>query len=253
MVSTCYRSFLSQNSIQIKDEFLHHTNMNTITVTNLLPFTRVPVSDKHYRAAFWCASWDSSTQSPILDKAIYTHKLGFHFQHWVPVLDYSSSTQLSLTPTSSKLELRECEGCHLNANYIARRTSTTYLDQFPCKITCAHNDVIKLPIIPTTRFNREITLKFNTTLFNLILDIRACYHSSSAIASFSPQSSLISYDCSRLALSFTYLAAAHHVNNDARTYVKSIFNTVNFNTMLHLKRWQDIKASSDQFDIGRVA
>src|SRR5439155_18278543 len=112
----------------------------------------------------------------------------------VPVLDYSTSMQLSLTFISSKLKLRECEGCHLNANYIARRTSTTYLNQFPCKITCAHNDVIKLPIIPTTRFNREITLKFNTTLSNLTSDIRACYHSSSTIASTSPQSSLISYN-----------------------------------------------------------
>src|SRR3954466_14478148 len=236
MVSTCYRSFLSQNSIQIKDEFLHHTNMNTITVTNLLPFTRVPIPDKHYRAAFWCAFWDSSTQSPILGKAIYTYKLGFHFQHWVPVLDYSSSTQSSLTPTSSKLKLRECEGCHLNANYITRRISTTYLDLFPCKITYAHNDVVKLLIIPTTRFDREITLKFNTTLSNLILDIRACYPSSTMASSSPPQSSLISYDFGRLALSFTHLAAAHHVNTDVRFTVKSIFNAINFNTILHLKR-----------------
>src|SRR5256885_6263546 len=55
----------------------------------------------------------------------------------------------------SKLKLREYEGCHLNANYIARRTSTTYLDLFSCKITCAHKDVIKLPIISTTRRSEE--------------------------------------------------------------------------------------------------
>src|SRR5436305_7784249 len=200
------------------------------------PFTRVPVSDNHFRAAFWCASWDSSTQSPILGKVIYTYKLDFHFQHWVPVLDYSSSTQSSLTPTSSKLKLRECERCHLNANYVARRTSTTYLNLFSCKITCAYNDVIKLLIIPTTRFDREITLKFNTTLFNLTLDIRACYHSSAMASSSPPQSSLISYDFGRLALSFIYLTAAHHMNTDACFTVKSIFNTINFNTILHLKR-----------------
>src|SRR5436305_4638484 len=199
------------------------------------PFTTVPIPDKHYRATFWCASWDSSIQSPILGKAIYTYKLGFHFQHWVPVLD-RSSTQTSLTPTSSKLKLRECEGCHLNANYIARRTSTTYLDLFPCKITCAHNNVVKLLIILTTRFDREITLKFNTTLFNLTSDIRTCYHSSAMASSSPPQSSLISYDFGRLALSFIYLTAAHHMNTDACFTVKSIFNTINFNTILHLKR-----------------
>src|SRR5436305_13894340 len=197
------------------------------------PFTRVPVSDNHFRAAFWCASWDSSTQSPILGKVIYTYKLDFHFQHWVPVLDYSSSTQSSLTLTSSKLKLRECEGCHLNANYIARRTSTTYLNLFSCKITCAYNDVIKLLIIPTTRFDREITLKFNTTLFNLTLDIRACYHSSLVMASSSPQFPLLSYNFSRLALSFTHLVVTYHVNTDARFTVKSISNAINFNTILH--------------------
>src|SRR5256885_17029650 len=106
------------------------------------PFTRVSVPDKHYRAAFWCASWNSSAQSPILGKAIYTYKLSFHFQHWVPVLDHSSM-QTSLTPTSSKLKLKECEGCHLNANYIARRTSTTYLDLFPCKITLLESGTVR--------------------------------------------------------------------------------------------------------------
>src|SRR5436305_8119543 len=216
------------------------------------PFTTVPIPDKHYRAAFWCASWDSTTQSPILGKAIYTYKLGLHFQHWVPVLD-RSSTQTSLTPTSSKLKLRECEGCHLNANYIARRTSTTYLDLFPCKITCAHNDVVKLPIIPTARFDREITLKFNTMLSNLTLDIRACYHSSAVVSSSPLQSSLISYDFGRLALSFTHLAAAYHVNTDAHFTVKSIFDAINFNTILHLKRWQDIKVLLDRSDINWIA
>src|SRR3954466_12226089 len=144
--------------------------------------------------------------------------------------------QTSLTPISSKLKLRECEGCHLNANYIARRTSTTYLDLFPCKITCAHNNVVKLPIIPTTRFDREITLKFNTTLSNLTSDIRACYHSSAMTSSSPPRSSLLSYDFSRLALSFIYLTAAHHVNTDVCSTVKSIFDAINFNAILHLKR-----------------
>src|SRR2546421_8877474 len=227
---------------------MHHPNTVNTTVSSSPPFTRVPIPDKHYRAAFWCASWDSSTQLPILGKAIYTYKLGLHFQHWVPVLD-CSTTHTSLTSTSSKLKLKECEGCHLNANYIARRTSTTYLNLFPCKIMYAHNDVVKLPIIPTTRFDREITLKFNTTLSNLTSDIRACYHFSAMASSSPPQFSLISYDFSRLALSFIHSAAAYHVNTDARFTVKSIFDAINFNTILHLKRWQDIKVFSDQSDI----
>src|SRR5439155_12992071 len=99
-----------------------------------------------------------------------------------------------------------------------------------------HNDVVKLLIIPTTRFDRETTLKFNTTLSNLISDIRACYQFLAVVSSSLSQSSLNSYDFSRLALSFTHLAAAHHVNTDAHFTVKSIFNAINFNTILHLKR-----------------
>jgi len=49
------------------------------------------------------------------------------------------------------------------------------------------------------------------------------------------------------------LAAAHHVNTDARFTVKNIFDAINFNTILHLKRWQDIKVLSDQSAIDWIA
>src|SRR5256714_13652210 len=90
-------------------------------------------------------------------------------------------------------------------------------------------------------------------LSNLTSDIRACYHFLAVVSSSPSQSSLNSYDFSRLAFSFTHLAAAHHVNTDAHFTVKNIFDAINFNTILHLKRWQDIKVLSDRSDINWIA
>ena len=95
-----------------------------------------------------------------------------------------------------------------------------YLNSFPCKYTCQHNNVLKLTILSTTRFDRSIILKFNTTLANLTSDIRASFQLSSVTASSSQQNSLQSYNYSRNSLIFKHNLTAHSITHNLRTAIK---------------------------------
>ncbi|HVH96901.1 MAG TPA: hypothetical protein VM682_08160, partial [Bacillus sp. (in: firmicutes)] len=237
------------NSLRIKNEFLRlQTPINNIIINR--PFERAPVPQRNIRAAFWCSTWNDSTQAPILGKAVYTHPSSLQFQHWTPVVSTSNNTTTTLTPTSSRLQLKECEGCHLNNNYTFRRTSQ-YLDQFPCRIACQHNNALKLTIRPTTLFDREATLKFNTTLANLTSDIKASFTpiTDQPIQRPIPRE----YEYGRVSLNFTNNSVTHNINTDTRTTIKSIFDAINFQDILHLKRWETIKSFSDQSGIDWIA
>src|SRR4051812_20992812 len=229
------------NSLRIKDEFIHQLVPTNVSSINR-PFEQAPVPQRNIRAAFWCSTWDNNTQSPILGKAVYTHPSGLQFQHWIPIISVSNNTSTSLTPTSSRLQLKECEGCHFNNHYTHQRTSQ-YLDQFPCRISCQHNDALKLTIRPTTLFDREVTLKFNTTLANLTSDIKASFTPITVPSSQLPVSQ--SYEHGRVSLNFTNNSVAHNINTDTRTAIKSIFDAINFQNILHLKRWETIKSLLD--------
>src|SRR4051794_17587142 len=233
------------NSLRIKDEFIHQLVLTNVTSINR-PFERAPVPQRNIRAAFWYSTWNNNTQSPILGKAVYTHPSSLQFQHWTPIISVLNNTSTSLTPTSSRLQLKECEGCHLNNNYTRRRTSQ-YLDQFPCRISCQHNDTLKLTIRPTTLFDRAATLKFNTTLANLTSDIKASFTPITDQPIQRPISR--QYEYGRVSLNFTYNSVTHNINTDTRTTIKSIFDAINFQDILHLKRWETIKSFSDQSGI----
>src|ERR1044072_1274929 len=83
----------------------------------------------------------------------------------------------TLTPTSRLLQLQECAGCHLNNDVIGhqRKNAAHFLDQFPCRISCSHDEVLKLTITPNTAFDRDITLTFNTSMARLTADIRTSF------------------------------------------------------------------------------
>src|SRR5688572_33002871 len=118
--------------------------------------------------------WNYSINSPILGKAIYSSSLILRFQHWIPVNNITNTTQQSLTPTSRKLQLKECTGCYLNTDVIiSSNRNNGYFDQFPCRIAChQHNEAVKLTISSSPRFNRNLVLEFKTTLAKLTSDIR---------------------------------------------------------------------------------
>src|SRR5437763_11171635 len=148
-----------------------------LSSTSTTPLQRVSVPERNIRAGFWYAVWHTTTNSPIIGKDIYTAPTVLRFQHWIPIIN-TNDPSLPLTPTSRKLQLEECTGCiaHKDVTDPRRRANTnSYLDQFPCRIACKHNDAIKLSIRPTTTFSQDKPFDVNTTLANLTSDIRASF------------------------------------------------------------------------------
>ena len=165
--------------MRIKEEFCRSASdsLSARPTTSAAPFQQVSVPQRNIRAAHWCATWNESTNSPIIGKAIYTAPTIFRFQHWIHVTAPTANTNTSLTPTSRPLQLRECDGCSLNNDVVGHRRNNAayYLDQFPCRLSCSHDKALKLSINPTTIFNREATLTFNTSMARLSADIRISF------------------------------------------------------------------------------
>src|SRR5688572_2617149 len=199
----------------------------TITVTQSPPLQRVLAPQKESRAAYWCAMWNYSTNSPILGKAIYSSPSILRFQHWIPVNNITNTTQQSLTPTSRKLQLKECTGCYLNTDVIiSSNRNNGYFDQFPCRIAChQHNEAVKLTISSSPRFNRNLVLEFKTTLAKLTSDIRSSFFPHTINTS----AMLPSYDQGITQLALMHNDASHNITLDTRTAIKNIFDAVNFN------------------------
>ena len=65
-----------QNSLRIIDKYVPR---QLISETASYSLTTVPVPERNIRAAFWCASWNDTDNSPILGKAIYTDQASFRF------------------------------------------------------------------------------------------------------------------------------------------------------------------------------
>ncbi|HVI21239.1 MAG TPA: hypothetical protein VM660_04225, partial [Bacillus sp. (in: firmicutes)] len=90
---------------------------------------------------------------------------------------------------------------------------------------------------------------FNITLANLISDIKACFKSRVTSLSHSEHFRIQDYDYGTLSLIFKHPNTVHNITTDARTAIKSLFDAKNFNDILHLERWDQIKLFSDQSKI----
>src|SRR5437763_2917240 len=193
-----------------------------LSSTLITPLQRVSVPERNIRAGFWCAVWHTTTNSPIIGKAIYTAPTVLRFQHWIPIINTNDSS-LPLTPTSRKLQLEECNGCSIHNDSIDHRraNAASYLDQFPCRIACKHNDAVKLIMRPTTTFTREKPLDFNTTLANLTSDIRASFSLATNATQVSHQHH--QYERGTVQLSFLHNNTAHDFTSDTRTTKKTVF------------------------------
>ena len=170
------------NSLRILDEFIPK-DLSTQN-QHSLPFNRVPVPERHIRAAFWCATWSPINNAPILGKAFYTDRNSFRFQHWSPQLAIAGPNR-SLTPRSRQLTLTECPGCPLDnsSTDTTRSTNSHYFNQFPCRICLPHEEVVKLNVLLKKKFSRDLPMEFNTTLTNITSDINACYNVSTVRSS----------------------------------------------------------------------
>ena len=188
------------NSLRILDDFIPNdfSTQNQLS----LPFNRVSVPERNIRAAFWCASWSSTNNAPILGKAFYTDRNSFRFQHWSPQLAIAGPDR-SLTPRSRQLTLTECPGCPLDnsSTDTTRSTNSHYFNQFPCRICLPHDEVVKLNVLPKKKFSRDLPMEFNTTLTNITSDINACFTISTEHTSF-PQLLSSVFDHGKAQLSF---------------------------------------------------
>src|SRR5436190_16932355 len=217
-------------------------------VTNSNNLSIVPVSERNIRAAFWCATWDDNNNNPILGKAIYTDRASFRFQHWTHVTQLQPGSDNSLTPHSRNLLLRECTGCpSATADTTVRTTNSFYFNQFPCRIQLQHNEVVKLPIRPRFTFKRDNIMEFNTSMNLIAADVRTCLrpHTNSS----STNSLTIHYDHGHVALSFNFDSLSTPITKDCRAQLKEIVDALNFNDILDLKRWTDIKDLTNRSQI----
>jgi len=240
------------NSWRLLDTYIRtHSPQTNIASTSIQPppLQKAPVPRKESRAAYWCALWDNSSNSPIFGKAIYSSPSILRLQHWIPIYNTTIATQQSLTPTSRRLQLKECTGCYLNTDVIvSSNRNNGYFDQFPCRIPCQHNEAVKLTISSSPRFDRHLELAFNTTLAKLTSDIRSSFfpHTINTSAMLTP------FDRGTTQLALKHNDISYNIITDTRTAIKNIFDAVNFNGLLQLARWNNIKNLSDNSSIDWV-
>src|SRR2546430_3854003 len=117
----------------------------------------------------------------------------------------------------------------------------------PCRISLLHDEVVKLNILPRKKFSRDHSMEFNTTLTNITSDINACFNVSTDQSS--PNRLPFSgFDHGSAQLSFTSVNTTSFttVTKDARSFMKDVFDAINFNDLLSLNRWSNIRVLSDQ-------
>ena len=90
-------------------------------------------------------------------------------------------------------------------------------------------------------------MEFNTSMNIIAADVRTCLrpHTNSS----STNSLTIHYDYGHVALSFNFDSLSTPITKDCRAQLKEIVDALNFNDILDLKRWTDIKDLTNRSQI----
>ena len=90
-------------------------------------------------------------------------------------------------------------------------------------------------------------MEFNTSLNIVAADVRACLWPNTNSNSLSSQA--LQYDHGHVALSFISDSSSTPITKDCRVQLKELVDASNFNDILDLKRWTNIKDLSDRSQI----
>src|SRR5579871_3738234 len=120
--------------------------------------------------SFWCATWDSNTNTLIFGRVVKNGLTTVHIQHWVNDISFISANN-ELTPQSQPLRLKACTGCSLHDTSASRHGSRidSRIKDIPCLFKAPHSSYLNLKHLQQgqAKFNRLESHVLNTTLFQL--------------------------------------------------------------------------------------
>src|SRR5436190_12665804 len=90
-------------------------------------------------------------------------------------------------------------------------------------------------------------MEFNTSLNVIAADIRACFQPNTNSTSLGPH--MLRYDRGHVSLSFISDSSSTPIIKDCHVQLKELVDALNFNDILDLKRWTNIKDLSDRTHI----
>ena len=122
------------------------------TASYTSPYSLVSVPNFPNQYGFWCGSWHTESDTPLITRAVYNGKDAVLVQHWIQDVEAVASRNLTLTPTSRPLIVKECPGCHLHdpstfasgTHRIGQRRNDNLYDSYTCNFPIRHSAVVKL-------------------------------------------------------------------------------------------------------------
>ena len=205
-----------------------------------IPLLTIAIPTNSGNCSLWCGTWDYNNDMPIFGRLIRKNTQNVILQHWTQVL---SSHTLPLTPASAPLQLIECRGCSLHESLTAqpsgRGRHITTLVSYPCLMHKPYDEVVDLSSHQISRqtYTRTDVHTLRTTFAqatsNILQSLGIDFSFSSSLA---PQiSGLLS-----LTPHFIHDQFKIDLSLKIRSFLKDLFDAINFNSLLNLSRWSHI-------------
>jgi hypothetical protein len=210
-------------------------------------FSHIYIPRRAYQNSFWSATWDSLTDAPVFGRVLKNAPSRVVVQHWIRKIVYQDSDSTVLTPSSQPIRLIECPGCFLHdpsCIQVGNNPPDSRLINQSCLFSSTHETFVDLKFlqqgIPQDGSDGEVSLFLRSSYFHLSFSLRSIF--SPHIVP--PRLPLVSPDTSAPLINakldhglyFISSSASHQVLVAPRSFMKSLFNAVRFDSLLTLQR-----------------
>ena len=209
----------------------------------------IHIPSRQVKNSFWCATWDTNTNSPIFGRVVKNSPSIVHIQHWVNNTPTPSmNTTSSLTPQSQPLQLIACTGCTLHDATASRHGSRvdSRIVDIPCLFKAPHSSYMDLKHLQygQAKFNRLESHNLNIAPFQLLHYLQE-YFTRPHLTQHHPPGpyipSPLEDEVLEYGLYFLSGSTLEKFNLNPRWLVKAIFAASTFNQLISLSRWQHIR------------
>jgi hypothetical protein len=140
-------------------------------------FSHIQVPRRFCRTSFWCATWNSFTDSPVFGQVLQNNRFRVVVQHWIHHVIDKNFAPTELTPSSQPLRLVECSGCSLHdlsCLQLGNLRPNLRLARQPCLFASPHDSFVDIKFLQQSTPQAPVQ-SFRTNLFHLSFSLRAIF------------------------------------------------------------------------------